>query len=124
MGEPVRIFVVSNYGGVVKAQFSKISKFGAVPITRSPSSKGVRSSDYVRCKALHVIFQENKKIRKNSFWKKSYSRFFPTANRKNPKNPEKFITDQMSIPLESVHTMILSLPDFGAVKKNCFIYLA
>ena len=33
----------------------------------SPSSRGVRSSDYVRSRALDVIFQENKKVLKNIF---------------------------------------------------------
>ena len=39
-------------------------KFDQLPRSVSPSSRGVRSSDYMRCKALDVIFTQNKKFRK------------------------------------------------------------
>ena len=36
----------------------------------SPSSRGVRGSDYVRCNALTVIFQQNNKFRKKYLLRK------------------------------------------------------
>ena len=48
----------------------------------SSSSRGVRSSDYVRCKALNVICKKNTKVWKDIFSRKSYSSITRTANRK------------------------------------------
>ena len=68
--KPILMRVSGNTGGVIV----NFRICGATYRTVSPSSRGVRSSDYVRCKALNVIFQKNKKVRKNIFSQKSYGR--------------------------------------------------
>ena len=45
------------------------AKFIQLSWALSPSSRGVGSSDYVRCKGLNVIFKKNQKFRKNLFSK-------------------------------------------------------
>ena len=44
--------------------------FAQLPRSVSPSSRGVRSSDYVHSRALNVILKKNKKVRKNIFSEK------------------------------------------------------
>ena len=59
----------------VRFGFSRIfPKFDQFPRSVSPSSRGVRSSDYVRCKALDVISQKNKNVSKHIFPKKVAAR--------------------------------------------------
>ena len=47
--------------------FPDFRKFVRLSWARSPSSRGVRSSDHMRCKALNVIFKKNQTFWKNLF---------------------------------------------------------